>query len=288
MRFEERPIPEPLVRLLLAESFPRWADLPLRRVASFGTDHVMYRLGGDMVVRLPKVDWAVEGVRHENRWLPELAPHLPVPVPEPLGLGRPAAGYPWPWAVHRWLEGANPEEVGEPRAFAEDVAAFIAAMRRVRLPGAPTTRRGDPLATRDEATRRAIADIADQVDVAGVTRAWETALAAPAWDGDPVWLHGDLSPGNVLVRDGRFGAVIDFSLSGVGDPAADLVVAWNLVPEEGRQALREALGDDDATWERGQGLALSIALVQLQYWEHNPLLAGNSRHIIDQVMADAA
>ncbi|MEU4803307.1 aminoglycoside phosphotransferase family protein [Actinosynnema sp. NPDC023587] len=289
MHPDERPIPETLVRALLVDSFPAWAALGLTRVASAGTDNALYRLGEDMVVRLPRIGWAVDGIRHEHEWIPKLAPHLPIATPEPLGLGRPTAGFPWPWAVYRWLAGANPTTIEDPRGFGEDVAALVAALRGIRLANAPETGRGRPLATRDAMTREAIAGLGDRVDAKAVVEVWESALALPRWNGGPVWVHADLSPGNVLVRNGKLSAAIDFSAVGVGDPAADLPVAWNLLPPTARAAFREALGDDDATWQRGRALALSIALVQLQYyWDSNPTLAANSRHVVEEVLASRA
>ncbi|MBW4720112.1 aminoglycoside phosphotransferase family protein [Saccharothrix obliqua] len=273
-----------VARALVAEHFPAWAGRPLRPVPSAGTDHTLFRLGDDLVLRLPKVDWAVGGVEHEHRWLPAIAAAVPVPVPESVALGGPAAGYPWSWAVHRWLEGSNPA-VGAPVGTA--LGEFVAALRGVGVEGAPPTRRGIPLAMRDEVTRTALAALGSRVDPR-VVDVWERALAVPAWSGEPVWLHGDLSPGNVLVRGGRLAAVIDFTLSGVGDPAADLVVAWNLLTGAERDRFRAVLGDDDATWERGRGLALSIALVQLQHYEANPVLFENSRHVVAEILASSA
>ncbi|WP_433263730.1 aminoglycoside phosphotransferase family protein [Actinosynnema sp. CS-041913] len=286
MHPDEPTIDPPLVRRLLVERCPAWADLPLRRVRSAGTDNAMYRLGDDMVVRLPRVGWAVDSITHEYEWLSRLAPHLPVAVPEPLALGEPTADYPWPWAVYRWLDGENPTHV--PPGFAQDIAGFVAELRGLRLPDPPVAGRGKPLATRDAATREAIDALGDRVDTAAVTAVWESALAAPPWDGDPVWVHADLSPGNVLVAEGKLSAVIDFSSTGVGDPAADLPVAWNLLPARDRAEFRAVLGDDDATWERGRGLALSIALIQLPYyWDTNPTLVANSWRVLGELLASA-
>ncbi|CCH34147.1 aminoglycoside phosphotransferase family protein [Actinosynnema sp. NPDC047251] len=289
MHPDEHPVPESLVRTLLAGSFPEWAALKLSRVTSAGTDNAMFRLGEDLVVRLPKIGWAVKGIHHEYEWIPKLAPHLPFATPEPLALGHPAAGYPWPWAVYRWLEGTNPIANQVTHGVAEDIAELITALRAIRIPNPPTSTRGKPLATRDAMTREAIADLGGKVARKAVTEVWEKALAVPGWEGEPVWVHADLTPGNVLVRDGKVSAVIDFSLSGVGDPAADLGVAWNLLPAPARETFREALGDDDATWERGRALALSIALVQLRYyWDSNPPLVANSRHVIGEILAGPA
>jgi aminoglycoside phosphotransferase (APT) family kinase protein len=290
MHADEVDIDVPLVRRLLAGQFPRWADLPLVRVESAGTENAMYRLGADMAVRLPRVERSVDGLRQELRWLPRLAPALPVAIPEPLGTGRPAAGYPWPWAVYRWLDGDNPTAgaVAEPGLLAADLARFVTALRRIDPDGAPAQGRGGPLATRDTPTRAAIGELHGLVDTGAVTAAWEEALRIPAHTGPPAWAHGDLSPLNVLVDSaGRLAAVIDFAGVGVGDPTVDLIVAWNLLPTGARDAFRAAVGADDATWARGRGWALSIALIQLPYYRHtNPVLAANARHVIGEILAD--
>ena len=286
MHADEVLVDTDLVHALLTDQFPRWADLPLTPVASTGTDNAMVRLGDDLVARLPRVDWAVGGIDREQRWLPRLAPHLPVAIPEPVALGRPGRGYPWPWSVQRWLPGAHPTS-GTAGPLVDGIARFVTALRAVDTADAPANGRGVPPARRDAATREAIRDLAGLVDTDLVTAAWEHALAAPVWDGPPVWAHGDLSPGNLLVADGVVTAVIDFSGVGVGDPACDLLVAWNLLVGDARTAFRAALGVDDAQWARGRGWALSVALLQLPYYRvSNPPLAANARHVIDQVTLD--
>jgi aminoglycoside phosphotransferase (APT) family kinase protein len=275
-----------LVARLIADQFPRWAGLPPVPVRSTGTDNAMFRLGDDLVARLPRTGWAADTVAREQRWLPRLAPHLPVAIPEPVALGAPGRGYPWPWSVYRWLPGANPtpEDAGP---LVAGIAGFVTALRALDTTDAPDNNRGRPLADRDTATRRAIDELTGRVDTAAVTAAWEEALRAPVWTGPPVWAHGDLTPGNLLTLDGRLGAVIDFGGVGVGDPACDLLVAWNLLVGADRAALRAALDVDDAQWARGRGWALSVALVALPYyWDTNPGLAENSRHVIAQVVAD--
>jgi aminoglycoside phosphotransferase (APT) family kinase protein len=152
--------------------------------------------------------------------------------------------------------------------------------------GAPLAGRGEALAARDAATRAAIAASDGLVDIAAVTRIWDDALRIPAWEGPPTWMHADLSPGNLLVRDGRLAAVIDWGGAGIGDPTVDLIIAWNLLPASARRTFRDALGVDDDTWRRGRGWALSISLIQLPYYQHtNPGLAENSRHVISEVLA---
>ena len=280
-----------LVRRLLAEQFPHWANLPIAPVESAGTDNAIYRLGDDMAVRLPRIHWATGQVDKEQRWLPRLGPLLPVAIPIPLAKGEPAEGYPWSWSVYRWLDGENPavDHISDPRLLATDLAEFIAALRRIDPADGPPAGRGVPLARRDADTRTAIEALRGVVDTDAVTAVWEAALRTPEWTGTPVWLHSDLAPGNLLIVDGRLSAVIDFAGVGVGDPAGDLPVAWNLLPAEARNDFRAALQVDDATWARGRGWALSIALIQLPYYHRtNPVLAAGARHTIAEVLADRA
>jgi aminoglycoside phosphotransferase (APT) family kinase protein len=278
-----------LVRRLLAGQFPHWTDLPLRPVRSSGTDNALYRLGDDLVVRLPRIGWAVTDVEAEQRRLRFLAPRLPLPIPEPLAAGEPGAGYPWPWSVYRWLPGeeARADRLADPVGTAESLAAFVAALHGVEVVEPPSGGgRGGPLAGRDAATRAAIAALDGEIDTGAVTAAWEEALAAPAWDGPPVWVHGDLAPGNLLLRDGRLSAVLDFGALNAGDPAVDLLVAWNLFSGGSRDRYRAALGVDDATWARGRGWALSVGLIVLPYYRGtNPALVAQSWTAIREVLA---
>ncbi|MFB6557956.1 aminoglycoside phosphotransferase family protein [Streptomyces sp. NPDC056400] len=293
MHPDAHPVDEDLVRRLIAGQFPRWAALTVERLPSGGTVNGMYRLGDGMVVRLPMLAGGAEDVPMEQEWLPRLAPRLPTAVPEVLGAGEPAQGYPWSWSVYRWLAGENPEAgaVQEPVALARDLAAFVAAMRSITLPGAPKAYRGGPLASLDAATRAAIEQLrgirAEGVDCDAVAAVWEDALRAPEWNGPPVWLHADLMPGNLLVDGGRLTSVIDFGCAGVGDPACDLFPAWNLLPAGARTVFREELGVDDATWRRGRGRTLSQALIALPYYRTtNAAMAANARHVIRAVLGE--
>ncbi|MFI5819791.1 aminoglycoside phosphotransferase family protein [Streptomyces rishiriensis] len=290
MRPDEVDLDAPLVSGLVAAQFPRWAGLPVRRLPSSGTENAMFRLGDDKVVRLPRHPGAVASVGHEARWLARLGPALPVAAPVPLAQGGPGEGFAWPWSVYRWLDGRNPVAgaVERPLSLAAELAAFVTALRGIDPRGGPRNHRGVPLAERDAPTRDALARLTGRIDTYAVTALWEEALRAPGRTAPPVWAHGDLSPGNVLVQDGRLAAVIDFGCVGVGDPAVDLIVAWNLLPASARGAFREAVGADDAEWARGRGWALSISLIQLPYyWETNPPLAENSRHVIGEILAEA-
>jgi aminoglycoside phosphotransferase (APT) family kinase protein len=286
-------VDDELVRRLIAGRFPRWAELRVRRWPSGGTVNAMFRLGEDMVVRLPLTPDGVEDVLLEQEWLPRLAPLVPTRIPEVLGAGRPADGYPWPWSVYRWLAGEHPAEgaLAEPLLLAEDLAAFVTAMRSVRLPAAPKAYRGGPLASLDTQTRAAIGKLRgireEGVDCDAVAAVWAEALRAPGWDGPPVWLHADLMPGNLLIDDGRLAAVIDFGCLGMGDPACDLFPAWNLLPRDAREVFRAALDVDDAMWVRGRGRTLSQAVIALPYYRTtNPAMARNARHVIRAVLDD--
>lgn len=284
----------PLVRRLLAAQFPQWAGLPLAPVPSGGTDNAIYRLGSSMAVRLPRIHWATAQVEKEQHWLPRLAPHLPLAIPTPLAIGTPGEGYPWHWSVYRWLEGENatPERLTEPCQAAAQLAQFIISLQRVDAAGGPLAgphnfSRGVPLALRDDSVRAAIQALHGTLDTQAAIAAWEAALQAPAWHGAPVWVHGDLQPGNLLAQEGRLSAVIDFGGLGVGDPACDLLVAWNLFSDQSRDAFRAALVVDDATWARGRGWALSVGLIALPYYlDTSPAMVSYARHTIAQALAD--
>jgi aminoglycoside phosphotransferase (APT) family kinase protein len=283
-----------LVRRLLAAQFPQWSDLAIEPVRSNGTDNAMYRLGEDMAVRMPRIHWATGAVEKEQAWLPKLAPHLPLAIPVPLAKGAPGEGYPWPWSVCRWLEGRNatPQRLADLNQAAEDLAAFIRALQSIDATGGPhpgrhNAGRGVPLPLRDGYTRDAIKAAENLIDTSAAATAWETDMATPPWTGRPVWIHGDLSAGNLLAMDGRLSAVIDFGCLGVGDPACDLIVAWSLFGGTSRAAFRTAMAVDDATWARGRGWALSAALVALPYYrERSPAIAAGARRVIDEVLAD--
>lgn len=282
-----------LVSRLLAAQFPRWANLPLKPVPSAGTDNALYRLGSDRVVRLPRIDWAVGQVEKEWRWLPHLAPYLPLTIPAPLAMGEPGAGYPWPWSIYRWLPGesATLERLDDPCQAAAQLAQFITALWQIDttdgLPAAEHNLRGAPLALRDGSTREAIAALAGVIDTHAATAIWETALEAPAWERDPVWFHGDLLCGNILVEQGHLSAVIDFGGLAVGDPACDLMIAWSLFSGASREAFRVEIAIDEATWWRGRGHALSQAVIFIPYyWHTNPTGVKSARRMIEELLAE--
>ena len=281
-----------LVRRLLEAQFPRWAARPVEPVSFRGTENALYRLGDDKVVRLPTRPRPAVTLEKERRWLPRLAPHLPLAVPTPLAEGAPSEDYPFTWSIYSWLPGATVIEapIADLRQAAVDLAGFIRALQRIDATGGPgpgehNFGRGEPLANRDEPMRAAIAALGAHDRVA----AWEEALSVPDWDRPPVWIHGDLDARNVLVENGRLSAVLDFGSVGVGDPACDVMVAWKLFDGDSREVFRRELAVDDATWARARGWALSQALVALAYYtlETNPVLVREAQHWLEELDADA-
>lgn len=242
---------------LVAARFP---GRPVREVVPAGTDNRLFRIGDELVARVPVHEPTVATLRREARWLAVLAPALPVLVPELVELVEPEGGFPFPWAVYRWIDGEPAD-----RCTADELAGLVAALWAIDTAGGPqpgpeNAGRGVPLARRDsDAVRRAVAEV-------GGLEIWEAALAAPEWDGAPRWLHGDLDARNVLARDGRLHAVLDWGCVGVGDPACDVAAAWKLLDRNERRRFRELLGVDDATWARARGWVVSQAAMAATYY----------------------
>ncbi|RWG85378.1 aminoglycoside phosphotransferase family protein [Mesorhizobium sp.] len=281
-----------LVRRLVDAQFPKWRHLPVSPVASGGWDNRTFHLGDEMTVRLPSAAPYSLQVEKEHRWLPQLAPHLPLPIPMPLAMGEPTADYPWHWSVYRWIEGetAKTGQITDLRAFALSLADFLVALKRIDPAGGPAPgqhnfHRGGPLRVYDGEARLAIAALEGEIDTQAATIVWEAALAA-TWQGSPVWFHGDVAWGNLLVDEGRLSAIIDFGTSGVGDPSCDLAIAWTFFEGESRKVFRDRIAVDDATWVRGRGWTLWKALITLAGHDANQAEAEKSRRVIDEVLAD--
>lgn len=289
-----------LVHRLLAAQFPQWKDLPVAAVPKPGVDNATYRLGDSMSVRLPRYRRWEGQVAREQRWLPYLAPQLPLPVPAPLAMGQPGEDYPFPWSVYKWLDGeaAYPGPIADQRQAAIDMAGFLAALQAIDATGGPPPEwsngfRGVPMGDeRDSAAaesriRHRIAALAGLADTDALTAVYEAALAAPAWDGPAVWIHGDPAPQNLLVRDGRLSAVIDFGTLAVGDPACDLITAWTFLDTAAREVFREQLGVDGATWARGRGWGLTGVLPRPQELDgSDPAAAAEARQQLGDIIAD--
>ncbi|WP_033284702.1 aminoglycoside phosphotransferase family protein [Streptomyces sp. NRRL F-525] len=292
MHADELDIDAELVRRLVTEQFPEWAGLAVTRVASAGTDNAMCLLGEDMVVRLPRLPGGARQIETEQRWLPRLAPHLPLSVPVPLAMGEPGQGYGLRWGVYGWLDGGDAYDspLAEPADAAAELGRFVAALRQVDAVGGPVSFRGGPLGPQDADVRKAIEDLgADGThDPALATAAWEHTLALPQWEAAPVWLHGDLLPGNLLTTAGRLTAVIDFGGLGVGDPAADALPAWALFSAGTREVFRETGEFEDEVWARGRGWALCFGLVAEHYYRggRNPVLARVGHRAVREVLEE--
>jgi aminoglycoside phosphotransferase (APT) family kinase protein len=291
-----------LVARLVAQQFPPWADLPISPVELDGWDNSTFRLGTTMSVRLPSADIYVAQIDKEHRWLPVLRDHLPLPIPEPLAKGVPGLGFPRPWSVYRWIDGeiATAETVGDLEQFARDLAGFLSALNRCDATDGPEAGshshlRGCRVAVWDSMTRGSLEHLGGVIDTAGATEVWEAALAS-RWQRPPVWAHGDVAATNLLVREGRLHAVLDFGCSATGDPACDTVIAWTFFSGASRAAFVSALAVDEATWARGRGWALWKALLELVTDQSDPGHAERAtvrqgwrfgpRRIVDDLIAE--
>ena len=279
-----------LVQRLIAAQFPEWANLPVKPVEFSGWDNRTFHLGEHMTVRLPSDEEYSQQVEKEQFWLPKLAPQLPLPIPTPLAMGKPGEGYPCHWSIYSWIDGntASIERINDLCQFATTLAEFLVALQRCDakdgpLAGPHNFYRGGELAVYDAETREAIAILGNKIDADIVTEVWNTALAS-TWNRAPVWVHGDVAVGNLLVDKGRLCAVIDFGQLCIGDPACDLAIAWTFFKEESRDAFRAAINLDNATWERARGWTLWKALIVYAGLPGtNPLEVDKSKRIIDEV-----
>jgi aminoglycoside phosphotransferase (APT) family kinase protein len=286
-----REIDATLVGRLVRRQFPHWSGLRITAAEPNGWDNRTFRLGPELLVRLPSADRYAAQVRKEHRWLPVLAPHLPLPIPVPVAMGEPDEGYPWNWSVYQWLDGtpANAARIVDLSEVAVVLARFLACLQKIDPtegppPGPHNFFRGGPLETYDAETRKAIATVQGMINAELATEVWETALAT-IWYGGPVWIHGDVAAGNLLVRDGRLAAAIDFGCSAVGDPACDLVIAWTFLSGQSREAFRVALPLDAGTWARGRAWALWKALITFAgNHQADQAAAATARRVINEVL----
>lgn len=269
LRVRKAEITVDVVSCLIAEQFPQWAELEVRPVALDGWDNATFRLGEDMSVRLPSDDMYVPQIDKEHRWLPVLAAHLPLPIPRPIAKGEPGCGFPAPWSIYGWLEGESAAVVGvtDHDHLADDLTTFFAALQRVDTtdgppPGPHSFNRGGPVSAWDEQTRSSIAQLGEEIDVEGAVGVWDAAVASE-WTGPDVWVHGDVTGSNLLLREDRLCGVIDFGCAAVGDPACDLTAAWTMFEGTSRGRFTAALPFDQATWARARGWALWKALVDI-------------------------
>jgi aminoglycoside phosphotransferase (APT) family kinase protein len=291
---QETTVDAALVARLLSAQFPKYANLQLVPVHHGGTDNAIFRLGADKVIRLPRHSESAVQVDKEAAWLPLLAPYLPLATPVPIAKGEPGEGYPFSWTICPWFEGELPDPDNLPDApqLARTLASFVRALQAIDATGGPSPgphnfRRGAPLMHRDKSMRAALVAARDMTDTEAAAKAWDADMHAPVWKGSPVWIHGDLHPGNLLLQQGRLHAVLDFGGLGVGDPACDLLAAWYLFSPEVRAIFREALQVGDASWARGRGWALSMAMIALPFYRTtSPSIVAISQRVIDAVLAD--
>ena len=282
-----------LARDLVDEQFPSWSPLPMRPVSRQGVDNRSFRLGDDLLVRLPAGEWYAHQVDKEQTWLPRLAPQLPLPIPEPVARGAATPSYPYPWSIYRWIEGVTADEaITDWGQVAQPLARFLAALQRLDPRGGPPPGthnffRGASVSAYSAETITAIQTLGTEIDRAAAESVWSAATAT-TWTQRSRWFHGDVSPDNLLTRNGRLCAVIDFGTSGVGDPACDTVIAWTHLDPRSREVFRRGLNLDPATWARGRGWALWKALISLVCHLETGDDAGaiHSRSVISRVLAD--
>ena len=292
---DEVDIDAALVSRLVSTQFPRWSGLPVAVVAESGTDNVTFRLGMDLSVRLPRTHATSGQIDVDRVWLPRLGPHLPVAVPQPVAVGEPGEGYPFQWGVYPWLEGAplDFDTLSDPVRVAVDLAEFVTSLQALDTTGAPVPSddpldRGTPLAPRDPLFREAVWQLRDQYDSGLLLDAWEASLAADDFVGPPVWIHGDLLPGNLLVHRQRLHAVIDFATVRAADPAGELLAAWYVFQGESRRAFRDALGADERMWVRARGWALSLEIMASAYYRTRNPDSGEPSSVVTDILADFA
>ncbi|OZQ59315.1 acetyltransferase [Paenibacillus sp. VTT E-133280] len=256
-----------LVARLINEQFPAWSSLEIRPVKCSGHDNRTFHLGEHMSVRLPSAAAYAPQVEKEQRWLPILAKELTLPISTPLAKGEPSETYPWPWSINKWVEGETLtyQNINDLNQVARDLGAFLIELQSIEASGGPLAGahnfyRGGSLAVYDEESRHALEQNKDIFNEGKLKKIWETALDSKR-NSQPVWVHGDIAPANILVENGRICAVIDFGILGVGDPACDAAMAWNFFDKDSRKVFKDVLKMDEGTWNRARGWALWKALI---------------------------
>lgn len=293
MDFAREHIDTTLVQKLISNQFPQWSDLPITAIEPGGWDNKTFRMGDNMLVRLPSAERYAAQVEKEQQWLPVLAQHLPLPIPVPLATGKPSDSYPWNWSVYQWIPGktANIASISNLVQFARSLADFVKALEHIDTEDAPLAGvhnfyRGGSLQVYDKETRQAIETAGNVFDTNTLIEIWEAALAT-TWHDVPVWVHGDLSKDNLLTEEGLLSAVIDFGSCGVGDPACDTTMSWTFFSSESREIFCERLNFDKSTWARGRGWALWKALITLtKANSDDSITSKENRRIINELIED--
>ncbi|AQG79388.1 aminoglycoside phosphotransferase family protein [Spirosoma montaniterrae] len=284
----------PLVRHLIDTQFPQWTDLCIKPVALSGWDNRTFHLGDALSVRLPSAEGYTPQAAKEQYWLPRLAPQLPLPVPQLVAAGQPDSRFPYQWGIYRWLNGepAHAGPIDSMDEFARTLAHFLRTLQQLDTTNGPLAGqhsffRGAPLSVYDSDTQTALEALESEIDTNLMRNIWAEALSSD-WQQPPVWFHGDVASGNLLVNNGKLSAVIDFGCCGIGDPACDLAIAWTFLPAPSRRLFRTELSPDDATWARGRGWALWKALITLR--EHlqtgNAAKISEARHTLEAIIGE--
>jgi len=281
-------IPVTLVQELIAEQFPQWAYLPIRTVEFSGWDNKTFRLGQDMSIRLPSAQEYAAQVKKEQTWLPILASNLSIPISQPIAMGKPSKNYPFNWSVYRWIEGQSANSLIidglDLNIIAVQLAQFLHELHQIDSQGGPVTDRGGSPIFYDDEARSTMIQLQNLIDVNTATSVWEAAISS-RWNKAPMWAHGDLSSGNILIQDNRLCAVIDFGSITIGDPACDLVIAWTFLKNESRQIFKKQINLDKDTWARARGWALWKALITLApLKDKNNSDATAQLQIIDEIL----
>lgn len=258
-----------LVEKLVRQQFPLWSQLTVKPVPKSGWDNYSFRLGDELVVRLPSAKCYAAQVKKEQQWLPVLAQHLSYSIPHPVAKGEPTEDYPFSWSIYQWIKGENADTLSRDKfnQFATDAADFLNELHQIDSengpqPGEHNFFRGAAPSVYESETKQVISTLQDLIDTEAALLVWEEALSSE-WTKKPVWIHGDFSAGNILVRDSRLAAIIDFGCMGIGDPACDLVLAWTFLTDESREIFKSQLNIDANTWSRARGWALWKALISL-------------------------
>lgn len=284
-----------LVSKLIAAQFPEWTDLPITPVAESGSDNRTFHLGSEMSVRLPSGEEYARQVEKEQKWLPKIAPHLPLPIPQPIAIGIPSEDFPWHWSIYKWLEGVSANQLKlsdeDLETIANQLAQFLTEFHKFDADGAPAPGlhnwwRAAHTSVYDADTKLLIETLSDFIDVDKARSLWERAVSTK-WESDAVWVHGDVASGNLLVKDNRLSAVIDFGCMGIGDPACDLTIAWTFFRGESRRIFKANMHLDEETWARARGWAMWKALYEIsQLKDKSGAPLEKQLQIIDAVIAE--
>ncbi|MGL6173109.1 MAG: aminoglycoside phosphotransferase family protein [Cellulosilyticaceae bacterium] len=279
-----------IVEQLIQQQFPKWKNLDIKPVEKSGHDNRTFHLGDEMTVRLPSGKDYVPQVEKELEWLPKLQLGISLPITSPIAKGEASELYPYPWSINGYIQGetVDYDTVKDLNLLAKDLACFLKELQAIESIDAPVAGRhnfyrGASLAVYNEETESALEKLKDILPIEKLAVVWEKALQSK-WEKEGVWIHGDVAPGNLLVKAGKLCGVIDFGIMGVGDPACDYAMAWTFFDEESRSVFLSHL--DSGTVDRGRGWALWKALIT--YNNDNKAVRLNARKTIQAILNEKA